>query len=106
MDGMTVSGPAILLVGNFLSGSGGHKAVCEELAEQLQSSAWRVIRTSTQKGKAARLVDILFTCWSRRHEYELAHVDVFSGAAFVWADLACRILRHVGRPYVLTLHGG
>ena len=106
MDGITASAPAILLVGNFLSGSGGHKAVCEELAEQLQASAWPVIRTSAQRSKAARLIDMLFTCWSRRHEYDRAQVDVFSGSAFVWAELSCWLLRRLGRPYVLTLHGG
>jgi glycosyltransferase involved in cell wall biosynthesis len=31
---------------------------------------------------------------------------VFSGAAFLWAELACGILRRLGKPFILTLHGG
>jgi glycosyltransferase involved in cell wall biosynthesis len=33
-------------------------------------------------------------------------VDVFSGPAFIWAELVCQTLRVAGKPYILTLHGG
>ena len=33
-------------------------------------------------------------------------MDVFSGPAFVWAEVVCATLRLAGKPYVLTLHGG
>jgi glycosyltransferase involved in cell wall biosynthesis len=33
-------------------------------------------------------------------------VDVFSGSAFLWAEVACAILRRGQRPYVLILRGG
>ncbi|MGD0778602.1 MAG: glycosyltransferase, partial [Candidatus Solibacter sp.] len=46
------------------------------------------------------------TCWARRHSYELAHIEVYSGNAFLWAEAVSAILRSVGKPYVLTLHGG
>jgi glycosyltransferase involved in cell wall biosynthesis len=46
------------------------------------------------------------TCWTRRHSYELAHIEVYSGKAFLWAEAVSGILRRVGKPYVLTLHGG
>jgi glycosyltransferase involved in cell wall biosynthesis len=36
----------------------------------------------------------------------VACVDVFSGAAFLWAEAACAILRQRQKPYVLILHGG
>jgi glycosyltransferase involved in cell wall biosynthesis len=36
----------------------------------------------------------------------VAQVVVFSGPAFIWAEAACAALRLVGKPYVLTLHGG
>jgi hypothetical protein len=31
---------------------------------------------------------------------------VYSGRAFVWAELVCLALRMVRRPYILTFHGG
>ena len=41
-----------------------------------------------------------------RDDYDLAHVDVYSGPAFGWAEAVCFELRRLGKPYVLTLHGG
>ena len=44
--------------------------------------------------------------WSQRREYSVAQVAVFSGPAFVWAEAACALLRRIGKPYILCLHGG
>lgn len=44
--------------------------------------------------------------WFHRHEYDVAHVDVYSGLAFLWAEAVTFVLRRLGRSYVLTLHGG
>jgi glycosyltransferase involved in cell wall biosynthesis len=49
---------------------------------------------------------MLGTIWSRRRDYAIAQVDVYSGAAFVWAESAAALLRRMGKPHVLTLHGG
>jgi glycosyltransferase involved in cell wall biosynthesis len=46
------------------------------------------------------------TVWRERQQYQVAHVAVFSGPAFLWAEAACATLRAANRPYVLTLHGG
>jgi glycosyltransferase involved in cell wall biosynthesis len=97
---------SVLLVGNFLSGSVGTRGVCEELAERLAGAGWRVLTTSTKPGRAARLADMLATVWTRRREYDIAHIDVYSAAAFFWAEAAAFALRRIGKPYVLTLHGG
>src|SRR5512138_3370882 len=97
---------AVLVVGNFLSASLGVRGVCEDLAEQLASAGWSVFTTSTKRPRLPRLLDMLQTVWRRRHEYGLAQVDVYSGLAFVWAELVCQALRLVNKPYILTLHGG
>lgn len=65
-----------------------------------------MVRTSTRIGKLQRLADMVHTTWTSRRAYDLAHVDVFSGAAFVWAETVCFELARLGRPYVLTLRGG
>ena len=35
-----------------------------------------------------------------------AVIDVFSGAAFVWAEAVAGLLGALGKPFVLTVHGG
>src|SRR5690606_26152635 len=41
-----------------------------------------------------------------RKHYDVALVDVYSGPAFLWVEAVCHVLRHIGKPYILTLHGG
>lgn len=98
--------PGLLMVGNFLSASTGSRSVCEDLAIALRSAGRPVVAASDRPSRLARLLDFLWTVWWYRHRYHLAHVDVYSGYAFVWAELVCLALRLVGKPYVLTLHGG
>src|SRR5579883_2396755 len=78
----------VLLVGNFLSASGGSRGVCEELALRLSGAGWTVFTTSSQPRRLLRLWDMLRTAYGRRLEYAVAQVDVYSGPAFVWAELA------------------
>ena len=95
----------ILLVGNFLSGHVSTRTVGEELAERLAAGGWHVAATSSRLPRLARLLDMQRTIWSRG-PFAVAQVDVYSGAAFLWAEAACWSLRRRGTPYVLTLHGG
>ena len=96
----------VLLIGNFLSGLGGRLGVCEELAQRLEERGWRVLRASERANRVARLWDMLHTVWAHREEYRAAQVDVFSGSAFLWAEMAGELLHRTGCPFVLTLHGG
>ena len=104
--GQVLNRPGLLLIGNFLSGSNRGRTVSEDLAEHLTSSGWKVITASSQVARTRRFFDMLKTSWSRRQEYEVANVDIFSGPAFLWAEGVCRLLRILGKPYVLSLHGG
>ncbi len=94
------------MVGNFLSASVKTRFVCEELAKRLSAANWSVITTSCKHPRLLRLADIVHTAWSRRHDYKVAQLDVYSGAAFVWAEAAAHVFRHLGKPFVATLHGG
>jgi len=96
----------ILIVGNFLSGAGGTRSVAEELALRLDQRGWRVLAVSRKRNRLARLVDMTFSAWLWRKRFSVAQVDVFSGAAFLWAEAVCWTLQRARRPYVLTLHGG
>jgi glycosyltransferase involved in cell wall biosynthesis len=101
-----VKNVSLLIVGNFLSQTLKTRSVCEDLADQLKNSGWPVITTSNKQPRVSRLWDMLSTIWKRRHDFELAQVDVYSGPAFRWAEACCWLLRRVGKPYILTLHGG
>jgi NAD(P)-dependent dehydrogenase (short-subunit alcohol dehydrogenase family) len=81
----------VLIAGNFLSGAGGSRGVCEDLAERLGAFGWRVIAASRRTGRVVRVIDILYTAWSRRRDYEVAQVDLFSGPAFFgrWRSAGC-----------------
>jgi glycosyltransferase involved in cell wall biosynthesis len=96
----------VLLVGNFLSSTLGNRSLCEDLAVRLAVSHWPILTTSTRRGRLPRLLDMVSMAWCRRFDYAVAQVDVFSGPAFVWAEGVCQIFRWVGKPYILTLHGG
>jgi glycosyltransferase involved in cell wall biosynthesis len=50
--------------------------------------------------------DLLVTTWTSRNRYDVAHVDVYSGSAFRWAEWVVRIIRASEKPFVLTLRGG
>jgi glycosyltransferase involved in cell wall biosynthesis len=96
---------SVLLVSNFLSGRL-TPGVADALAAELRGAGWRVITTSAREGRVARLADMLSTIARRRNDYDVAQVDVYGTLAFRWAEASCAMLRLVGRPYVLTLHGG
>ena len=97
---------SVLIVGNFLSASGGSRGVCEELAERLVGTGWRVLTASRKRPKVFRLADMVLSAVKHRHEYSIAQVDVFSGPAFFFAEAVGCTLRRLKKPYVLTLHGG
>lgn len=96
----------VLFVGNFLSEGGGRRAVAEELEPRLASRGWSVTLTSRVLSRPMRLLDMLWTSATRRRDYEVAHVDVFSGDAFVWAQAAAAAFALLGKPWVATLRGG
>lgn len=96
----------ILLISNLFSVGSSYGGVCKELALKLSENNWRVITTSAVSNRYLRPVDMLYTIWRKRDEFLVAQVDVFSGPAFRWAELTANLLRRLGKPHVLTLHGG
>jgi len=97
---------SVLLVGNFAPISASYAGVSQELAERLERAGWRVIRSSYRRLRVLNALDMLRTCWTERNHYDVAHVEVYSGRAFLWAAAACGLLRRLGKPYVIGLHGG
>ena len=100
------SPPRVLLLGNFLAARTASWSVAEELLPRLRQDGWTVISSSNRPGRLARLTDMLATIYRERHNYDLAHVDVYSGPSLRLHEICCSLLRRLGKPYVLTLHGG
>lgn len=96
----------LLFVGNFLDMHIGTRAISEDLSLRLAGAGWPVRITSRKKIKLLRLMDMLTTVWNGRAHFELALVDVYSGPAFRFAECVCWLMRRLGKPFILTLHGG
>lgn len=97
---------AVLLVGNFVPVTSSYGSVSQELAERLERTGWRVLRTTYRSQKIRKALDMVWTSWSQRNFYDVAHVEVYSGRAFMWAEAVCELFRWLGKPYVIGLHGG
>lgn len=97
---------SILLIGNYFQNKDGFRYLGDELAEKLIHQGWSVLITSRTQSKLLRLLDMLWTIAFKREQYQAAQIDVFSGPAFTWAEASAWLLYILGRPFVLTLHGG
>ena len=96
----------VLLIGTHLSHRAGSRSVAEGMAERLQHRGFELHLTSKLRSRLLRVADLLITTWVSRGQYDLAHVDVYSGAAFRWAEWAVGLIRRTGKPFILTLRGG
>lgn len=90
---------------NFLS-SGSNPTPSEELAVHLSDAGWQVITASRARSRFLKLLDMVLTAFQKRDEYSIAHISVFSGLAFIWAETVAWVLKRLKKPYVLTLRGG
>ena len=102
----TCDKPPVLIAGAFLAESTGIRSVCEDLTEGLRARGWSIVTTSGIKSRVPRLIDMLATVWFKRGRYAVAQMDVYSGMAFVWAEVIGLSLAALGCPFILTLHSG
>lgn len=96
----------ILFVGAYVPATRGSYSASAELGARLATDGAHVIFTSRVAQRVLRAADMSVSAWRNRRAYDVAVVDVYSGAAFRWAEWVAAVLRAAHRPYVLTLHGG
>jgi L-malate glycosyltransferase len=96
----------ICVFGNFFSWKINYKSPCEELSENLEMNGWTVVRASKRINKVRKLVDMLITAIFCKKKYHLALIEVYSGHAFLWAELVSLTIRFLNKPLLLVLHGG
>lgn len=103
---MTSDRKAALFVSNLFSMGTAYGGVCKELAAHLFNRGWQVTTTSKLRNRFLRPAVMCATAWRARKQYDVAQIDVFSGPAFLWAEAVAMLLHRIGKPYILTLHGG
>ena len=94
------------MIGNYLHSPNHNRNVWHDLADRLPELGWSVFTTSTRESPFLRLLDMLWSIWSKRNHYDIAQIDVFSGRAFTFAEWSARLLHLLRKPFILTLHGG
>lgn len=96
----------MLFIGTFFRNQQDILYVNDELIRHLEIDGWSTWHASQKKYKLLFLLDIVWTIISKRNRYQLAEVDVFSGPAFLWAEVAVNVLHWLKKPIILVLHGG
>ena len=96
----------ILFISTFSRSHQDIPYINDELIQHLETHGWSTVRASSKTNKLLFLLDVVWTIISKRNRYHLAEVDVFSGPAFIWAEVAVQLLRWLKKPVILVLHGG
>lgn len=94
----------ILFIGNFLSKHSGTKGAVEKLAPTFKSIEVDPKLVSSIQNKYLRLAHMIFA--SLFSKYKVIHIDLYSGAAFKYAELCSKIGKFRKKKVVLNLRGG
>jgi glycosyltransferase involved in cell wall biosynthesis len=97
---------AVLIISNFISRHGAVRTVAEELAVRFSATGRQILTSSHCVCRTVRFLDMTATTWLHRKEFDVAIVEVYSNAAFIWAESVCWVLRQARKPYILSAHGG
>jgi glycosyltransferase involved in cell wall biosynthesis len=99
--------PRLCFVGPMLGANPGWVVSQGEILKDLLACEGYPVRlTSAVPNRALRLVDTVKSLLAWRQQIDLVVLMVFSGPAFVMADIASLVTRWIGKPLVLWLHGG
>jgi glycosyltransferase involved in cell wall biosynthesis len=103
---MIAAAKSLLFVGAFPGPAALERYVSGDLASRLQSRGWTVNLTSRSPHRFGRLLEITRDALQMGRRSSAVCVDLYSGPAFWWGELACRIIHRFKKPVVLILHGG
>lgn len=94
----------VLMIGTFLSGSTGTNGASEKVMNFLGSESISIISASNKVNQILRMLEILYKCFFLN--YDIIHIDTFSGRAFKITEVATLIGRARRKKIWLSLHGG
>lgn len=99
--------PRLCFVGPMIGHTGSHiTSQGYVLSGLLKAAGYRTILVSQSLNRYRRLAEISATLFRQRDDIDIALIEVYSGKAFVVADVASAISRLMGHKIVFTLHGG
>ncbi|HMV83896.1 MAG TPA: glycosyltransferase [Blastocatellia bacterium] len=98
--------PRLLMVFSFLSHTSGSHSVAEDLANKLRDETERIIQVSPFRSGLLRSLHMAATTLWRRRDYDVAIIGLYSGRAFLWGETVAALLHWLGRPFVISMHGG
>ena len=96
----------LLMIGRFSLNRKNYKSPNKDLALALGKQGWAVHQVSHHSFSLFFLLDVVWNLLRKRSDYNLAQIDVYSGRAFLWAEISKALLMFLKKPFVLTLHGG
>jgi len=76
------------------------------LSGLFRAAGYSTLTVSKSFNRYARLADISATLIRRRRDIDIVLLEIYSGPAFVVADVASAIARRLKYKIILTLHGG
>ena len=94
----------VLFIGNYLSNHSGTKGAVEKLAPNFKSIEIDAKLVSSIHNKYFRLIHMIFA--SLFFSYKVIHIDLYSGAAFKYAEFCANIARFSKKKIILNLRGG
>lgn len=98
--------PRLLMVFSFLAHTSGSHSVAEDLANKLRGESGGIIQVSPYRSGLLRSLHMAATTLWRRRDYDVAIVGLYSGRAFWWGEAVASLLKWLGRPFVISMHGG
>lgn len=99
--------PRLLIAGNLLGRNPGYVTTQGQiLSDRLKADGFEVVAVSSRLNRLARLLDIAWTIVRSSGKSDLIVIEVYSGLAFVLADVASLLAGLSGVSSVLVLHGG
>ncbi|MBP6822090.1 MAG: glycosyltransferase family 4 protein [Acidobacteria bacterium] len=98
--------PRLLMVSSFLSHKDGSHSVAQDLADRLRPEAEAIFCVSSQRSALLRGLDMATTTLLHSNDYDVAIVGLYSGRAFLWGEAVSWLLEKLGKPFVISMHGG
>ncbi len=96
----------ILIVGLFAKSAKQVPTQALVLAGAMQKRGVELITTSRYINKWKRLLDIVFTMFTKASGYDVAIIQFYSGNSFIWQYIAAYIALLLNKKIVMTVHGG
>ncbi len=78
----------------------------ERLAELLADHGYPTIEVSSAANRYVRLADIVHTVVTRRDDYDVMLLQIFSGPSFVVEDVASWLAQRLGKSLIMVMRGG